>query len=179
MKPRVAKVPMNPATISQANGRSSASSDGPAAICQMLVAIAGSTISIAAGAGGITILCRPTTTLGEPREEVVDALERPATTGVRGDGEVLLHGQRGKDLAALRHVADAEAVALVNWQRVDLVSHRADLAGVEGGVPHDGGEQRGLADAVASEDRERAAFGNLERDVFQDHGFAVACAQAG
>ena len=52
------------------------------------------------------------------------------------------------------------------------------LAGMKRRVAHDGGEQRGLADAVAAEHRERAALGQLEVDVLEHHRLAVAGAHA-
>src|SRR2546421_5101691 len=77
MRPMVAKVPTKIATIIQAKRLRSAPSAGPAAICQMLVAIAGSTISAAACAGGMTMLRSPITTVGRPTPTA--PLMKPAT----------------------------------------------------------------------------------------------------
>src|SRR6266850_2670865 len=87
--------------------------------------------------------------LGQAREEVVDALERPATrTG--GDAEIFLYAERRKDLALLRHEADAEARALIDRQAGNGFLGEENFPRVESGVAHDSREQRGLADAVAS-----------------------------
>ena len=45
---------------------------------------------------------------------------------------------------------------------------------MQGVVAHHGREQRGLADAVAADDRERLAFAEREPHVLQHHGLAVA-----
>src|SRR5262249_59126060 len=50
--------------------------------------------------------------LGEPREQLVDALERPRA-GPGDRGEVLLDRERLEDVALLRHPADAGMRALV------------------------------------------------------------------
>src|SRR4051812_11017272 len=77
----VANVPANTPTIMPAKRRKSLPSDGPAAICQMLVPIAGSTISPAACAGGMTMLRRPITTVGSPMPSV--PLTKPAKRKAR------------------------------------------------------------------------------------------------
>ncbi len=50
--------------------------------------------------------------LGEAGEQIVDRRQIPAAVA-RGDGEIFLHRQRGKNLALLRHPADAGAGAAV------------------------------------------------------------------
>src|SRR5436190_24276074 len=72
----VANVPTNTPTIMPAKRRKSLPSDGPAAICQMLVARAGITIRVAACAGGMTMLSRPITTVG--RQMPIASLTKPA-----------------------------------------------------------------------------------------------------
>ena len=53
-----------------------------------------------------------------------------------------------------------------------------DRAALQAGVAHDGQQQRGLADAVAAEHGEAAVARQLERDVVEHHGVAVARAHA-
>ena len=97
----------------------------------------------------------------------------------RDGGEVLLHGERAEDVALLRHPADAGV-------RAPLGALARDVAAVERGcVPavcvrdaDDGVDQRGLADAVAAEQRQRLAVGQREADVGQHDGLAVAGGEA-
>ena len=88
-------------------------------------------------------------------EQLVDPLQVPAA-GARGDGEVLLHAERGEDLALLRHPADAELRAPVRGRPLMSCPLKQDRAVVQPGIAHDGEQQRGLADAVAAEHREAA-----------------------
>ena len=53
---------------------------------------------------------------GKPRKQIVHCRQIPSP-GARRDGEVLLHRQRRKNLALLRHPADAGKRAAMRWQR--------------------------------------------------------------
>ena len=111
--------------------------------------------------------------LCQAREEVVDALERPAP-GTGGDAEIFLDAERREDLAFLRYEADAEPRALVDRQARNRFLGKENFPRVESGMAHDGREQRGLADAVASQHGQRAALPQNEVDVFEHDGLAVA-----
>src|SRR5438876_6388965 len=95
--------------------------------------------------------------LCEAREQVVDALERPAP-GTGGDAEIFLDAERREDLALLRHEADAEPRALVDRQATDGFLGKENFPRVESGMAHDGCEQGGLADAVAPQYSQRASL---------------------
>src|SRR5581483_3951718 len=94
-----------------------------------------------------------------------------------GDREVLLHRERAKDLALLRHEADAEPSAAMRRQALDRLAGIADAAAMPGGVAHDGREQGRFADAVAAEHGERAARREVERQALEHDGAAIAGAQ--
>ena len=87
--------------------------------------------------------------------------------------QVLLHRQARKDLAALRHVADAEARPLVGRERCDVPPSKVMLPERTGTQADQALEQRGLADAVAPEHGRAGALGNLEAHVAQDVAAAV------
>src|SRR5689334_1589205 len=91
--------------------------------------------------------------LGERGEKIIDPSERP-WSGALGNRQVLLHRQRGKDLALLRHEADAEPGAPISRECRNLMAGKADAAAVQTGMSHDSGEQGRLADAIASQHRE-------------------------
>ena len=83
--------------------------------------------------------------------------------------------QRGKDLALLRHEAEAgqrrgDRPARASRSRPS----KQHLAGVQRGVAHDGREQRGLADAVAPDHADAFARREREIDVLEHDGLAVA-----
>ena len=115
--------------------------------------------------------------VGEPlrqaREQLEHARLRPVTRP-RGDLEVLVHRQRGKDLALLRHIAEAGERAGIDRHARDALSGEQDVALMQAGVAHDGGKERGLADAVAPDDADVLAGCERKLDVFEHHGLAVA-----
>ena len=69
--------------------------------------------------------------LGEPREELVDALARPlaarlrAGRAPRGDPQVLVDGERREEATALRDVADAVPRDLVRLAADELLAARS------------------------------------------------------
>jgi hypothetical protein len=79
----------------------------------------------------------------------------------RGGGErglqILLHGEEGEDLAPLRHVADADAGAVLRREGGEILAGPFDAARLRALQPNDRAHQRGLADAVAAEDAGDAA----------------------
>ena len=68
--------------------------------------------------------------------------------------------------------------ALVGPQPGDVGAVERDGAADIAGDADDGVDQRGLAHAVAAEQRQRLALGDLDADVFQHDGLAVAGGQA-
>ena len=77
-------------------------------------------------------------------------LSLAAEAGIAGL-EVFLDRQQREDLAALRHVADAEAGALVGRRLLQHVVVEDDLARGDVVDAGDGAQRRALADAVAAE----------------------------
>ena len=59
-------------------------------------------------------------------------------------------------------------------QRADVVAEKSNGAAVQARVAHHGGEQRGLANAIAAEHGERRTGRQRQRDAVEDDGFAVA-----
>ena len=111
-------------------------------------------------------------TLAQPREQRVDARERPFA-GARDDGEVLLDGQRREDVALLRHPPQACARAAVAGNPDDVLAGEADDAAALACRSDERCEQRRLAHAVAAEEREASAFVEREAHVLQDDRVAV------
>ena len=95
--------------------------------------------------------------LRQSRESVVDALDGPGAAALAGDDpQVLVHGQRAPQPAALRHIADAEPRDVGRRAPDQLLAGEPDRAAGSAHQPHDGVAQRGLAHAVAADDGERA-----------------------
>src|ERR1043166_4917277 len=95
---------------------------------------------------------------------------------IRAHLEVLEHGERREDLAAFRHVRDAEAGARVRRQSADVLAAILDAAGLERHAATDRLHQRRLAGAVRSYDRHELALGDVERDA--GHGVESAVRDA-
>jgi predicted nucleic acid-binding Zn ribbon protein len=68
----------------------------------------------------------------------------------QADFQVFLDRQQRKDLAALRHIADAERRAPFRRQPMQSPSPSKRSAGADRQQAHDAFQQRGLADAVAA-----------------------------
>ena len=81
--------------------------------------------------------------------------------------EVLVHGQATEHVAVLGHVADPAANQLERLASLDVVPLQHDPAAPRSEA-EDRLERRGLADAVASEQRGDAARGHLEGDALED-----------
>ncbi len=117
------------------------------------------------------------------REQCEDPLERPASrlpiaavimaAGAREHGEVLSHGQAGKDAALLRHEAEPKASDAIGRQRADIAIAKLDPAGPRLEIAHDGENGRGLAGAVAAEEAHHLFFPHGQRDAVQDVAVAV------
>src|SRR4051812_5567883 len=101
------------------------------------------------------------------------ALDLAVGLAGEADAQVLVHAEIREDAAALRHVADAQARHLVGLDAREVHALELHLPGAALGEAHDGAQGRGLADAVASEERDRLAAADLERHAAQDVQLAV------
>jgi len=81
--------------------------------------------------------------------------------------EVLLDGEQREDVAALRHIGDAAARALVRLQRRDVVAFPDDAAGAHRMLADQRAQEAGLADAVAAEHAGDLAGLGMQRDRAQ------------
>jgi len=133
-------------------------------------------------AGRVAGLARPP--LPEPREVVVDALERRRELAARhaarerAGQQVLLDRQVLEAMAPFHHLADAHAHELVGREPVDAMAAEVDRAlrhlaalGLE--QVRDRLERRALAGAVGAEQRDDRALGHLERDALQHQDHVV------
>src|SRR5262249_56513252 len=82
-------------------------------------------------------------------------------------------GERGENLALLRHPGEAVARAPMRGNTRDVAAAPNDGAAADAGEAHDGEKERRLADAVASEQGQAAAVADSERDAVEDDGIAV------
>src|SRR5258708_12114237 len=108
--------------------------------------------------------------LRELGEKIVDTIERPSRREARSRScnQILLGGQRGKDLPTLGHEAETCLRDPV-WGQPD------EGYAFENGTPAAGGEQthngtngRGLAHSVAAEQRDDFTSSDAESDVEED-----------
>ncbi len=107
----------------------------------------------------------------QPREHLVDAVERPALRGGQpGDHEVLLDAQAAEDAALLMdqlHAGLCDLVALLAGD-IDAVEHHR--AAARRHHAHQALQRRALAGAVAAEQRHHLVALDAQRDVEQDVG---------
>ena len=150
-----------PASASRAAGRQQVLHDDRRQALERLVEqhSLGSRISARAIA---SICCSPpdrsvprlVAALLEPREHLVDALERPALgRGQAGQHQVLLDVEAAEDAAVLvdqLHAGPGDRVALLAG---DVLAVEHDLAGARRHHAHQALERRALAGAVAAEQR--------------------------
>ena len=94
-----------------------------------------------------------------------------------GEAQVVQHRQRREDAAALGHVAEAGAGALVGRRALDGPAVPSDGAPRRGQQAHEGFEQRGLARTVVAEDADALAGADPQRHPVQHADAAVAGAQ--
>ena len=124
---------------------------------------------LAAGELGATVA----TALGQLREGLVDARDRPAALASSPrQPQMLVDRQRRPDASALRHVADAEIDNVVGRQPQEIDAGGTDSATGRRHQPHDRVAERGLAHAVAADDGEHALI-ERERYALQRMGVAV------
>jgi len=113
--------------------------------------------------------------LAQAREQVEHSLRGPVAR-THSHLKVLSHRQARKHLAALRHVAQAPARAVVRGKRGDVASDQHDAAAAPLRAADDQFEQGALADAVAAHDRDRLAGRDLQAQVLDHQGRAPAAA---
>jgi hypothetical protein len=107
----------------------------------------------------------------ENRKERVDLFESIFGGGAfdfvddEADAEVLLDGEVGKNIAALRDIADAGASAGVGGEAGEAFAIERDGAGAERAEAHHGAKRGRLAHAVAAHEGDELAFAHLERDA--------------
>ena len=65
----------------------------------------------------------------------------------------------------------------MDWELRDVAAVKKDAAVVNSGVPHDGGKQRGLTDAVAPKEGDATVRAQDKRDIFQHDGVVIAGSQ--
>ena len=116
-------------------------------------------------------------TLAQTREQLEHARRGPRP-GPGYRGEIFLDRERLPDVALLRHPAQAGGCALVRAQGRDGATVELDAAAAIARHADQRREQRGLAGAVAPEQRERLALVERKVDAVDDHALAVARAQA-
>src|SRR5205809_880754 len=80
---------------------------------------------------------------------------------------------RMRSFAPLGHIADARACALVRFRMREDTVIETNLTGGGGDHAHEGAKERGLADAIAPQQRRHLSRRHLEREVPQDVTAAV------
>ena len=95
-----------------------------------------------------------------------------------GRPQILLHRQVRKDLAALRHVSDADPGALFGAALQQIDSVESDAAGSRRQQAHDAFEQRRLAHAIAAHQAHERAGGHGKIDIPQGVAAAVELIEA-
>src|SRR5690606_23867218 len=122
------------------------------------------------------VAAAPTQHVAQHREQLEDLVGYGAP-GPRqrreASAQILLDGQAGEYLAALRHVGETEAGPPVRRHRAEGGPFPADAALGDGMQAEDGAQQRGLADAVAPEHAGDLAALGLQRHAAQDMARAI------
>ena len=109
--------------------------------------------------------------LRQAGKEVVDARECPtgrAEPCCCGGHQVLLDRERRKNLAALRHQPEARLRNAVGRQAAKRGPFECHVATAHRHQPHDGADCRGLAHAVAADERGHLA-GPHRKAYFEQH----------
>src|SRR5262245_50206546 len=130
--------------------------------CQHLLLAAGKLGALAA---------QPLLEVGEQLEDAVEL--EAARAHPRRQEQVLLDVEACKDAAFLGADGQSQTRDPVAGQGDELAPFVADRTGALSDDPHDRLERRGLAGAVAAEQRHDLASANLERHAMEHMGFAV------
>src|SRR5215467_4076583 len=114
-------------------------------------------------------------TLAQAGKEIERAREAPARAiaGPLADLQVLAHRERREDAAALRHQAHPAARDLVGGQMRDVLAAQPNATAPGWREADDRADERGLADAVAAEDRDDLTALDAQGDTLQDVALAV------
>ena len=116
----------------------------------------------------------------QPREHLVNALERPAVVGREpGQHDVLLDVQGAEDAAILVHELHAAARDRMALEAGDLLAVEDDRAVARSDHAHERILSRALAGAVAAEQRHHHVALDAKRDVEEDMAVAIIGVQAG
>ena len=116
--------------------------------------------------------------LREAREQLVDAGNRPWPGHFQRNFKIFLDRQVGEDTPAFRHVADAERGDAVRLPVGGGMAEDAHRALARMGQAHQAAQRRGLAGAVAAQQRDDLAFAHFEPDAVQDVALAVKSVEA-
>jgi hypothetical protein len=110
----------------------------------------------------------------EVRKQIKNLIERQATgTYDRRQQQVFTHVEAGENAALFRTERDAHPRDPVGRGANDVLVVEADRAGALADDPHDRFQRRGLAGAVATQQRDHFAGIHIEVDAVKDVGFAV------
>src|SRR5262249_38802726 len=111
----------------------------------------------------------------QAREQRIDAFHVPAATvdAALGDNEVLLDAERGKDAPALGYQAHPAAHRLERRNLGNVHTLEQNLSTARTIETHDRVHQRGLADAIASEQPEDLSLLELQGQPLEDIGVPV------
>jgi len=109
-------------------------------------------------------------------KQVIDVRRNRARTvfpHAQADAQILLDGQLRKDVASLRHVADAEPRAALGRTADEIDACELDPAGGRRQQPHDALQERRLAHAVATHQARPRSRRDDEIDIPQRVAAAV------
>ncbi len=114
----------------------------------------------------------------QQREQGVDTFQiRVEAVGIVGNDrahlQILEHRHAREDAPALRRLHDAEPRDLVHRELRDVASLKQNAAVAGAGAAKDRHHQRGLARAVAADQRDDLALIDIETDAVQDRQHAV------
>ena len=109
----------------------------------------------------------------QARKALEHGVHLPARALALGDGEVLARGEVGEDAARLGDQGDAALADLVGIQPGDVAALVENLALLRRREAGDAAQRRGLAGAVATEERDDLAFGHAQRQAVKDVAEAV------
>jgi hypothetical protein len=102
------------------------------------------------------------------------APHRLARQQISAHPEVLRHGERGKGIFKLRHIADAVAHPLVRAQTGHRLAMQPHLARMRHQIAHDHLEQSALSGTVGTDDGHHFALAQREADTVQDFRPVIA-----
>src|SRR5882672_8547216 len=111
--------------------------------------------------------------IAQGREALEHRVHRPARAFARGDREVLARGEVRKNPASLRHQGDAQARDAVRGEAGDVAPLVADFARARRREAGDRAQRGGFSGAIAAEEGDDLAFGEIQRQPVQDMAEAV------